>query len=94
LELIVSGLTNVSREIGWLFLISSIFYEHLFRTKVFCAAFMCLQLGVVIFWQKDFGAKAAHKMLVKLTPGGSIGGVIMTSLGDREPVLKGKAQYS
>jgi hypothetical protein len=30
---------------------------------------MCLQFGFVIFWQKDFGAKAAHKMLVKLTPG-------------------------
>ncbi len=30
---------------------------------------MCLKLGFVIFWQKDFGAKAAHKMLVKLTPG-------------------------
>jgi hypothetical protein len=30
------------------------------------------QFGFVIFWQKDFGAKAAHKMLVKLTPGGSI----------------------
>jgi hypothetical protein len=30
---------------------------------------MRLQLGFVIFWQKDFGAKAAHKMLVKLTPG-------------------------
>ncbi len=29
---------------------------------------MCLQLGFVIFWRKDFGAKAAHKMLVKLTP--------------------------
>jgi hypothetical protein len=28
-----------------------------------------LQFGFVIFWQKDFGAKAAHKMLVKLTPG-------------------------
>ncbi len=28
---------------------------------------MCLQFGFVIFWQKDFGAKAAHKMLVKLT---------------------------
>jgi hypothetical protein len=27
---------------------------------------MCLQFGFVIFWQKDFGAKAAHKMLVKL----------------------------
>jgi hypothetical protein len=37
--------------------------------KVFCAAFMCLQVGFVIFWRKDFGAKAAHKMLVKLTPG-------------------------
>jgi hypothetical protein len=29
---------------------------------------MCLQFGFVIFWQKDFGTKAAHKMLVKLTP--------------------------
>jgi hypothetical protein len=33
---------------------------------------VCLQFGFVIFWQKDFGAKAAHKMLVKLTPGGSM----------------------
>jgi hypothetical protein len=29
---------------------------------------MCLQFGFVIFWPKDFGAKAAQKMLVKLTP--------------------------
>jgi len=29
---------------------------------------MCLQFGFVIFWQTDIGAKAAHKMLVKLTP--------------------------
>ncbi len=29
---------------------------------------MCLQFGSVIFWQNDFGTKAAHKMLVKLTP--------------------------
>jgi hypothetical protein len=29
---------------------------------------MCLHFGFVIFWQKNFGAKAAHKMLVKLTP--------------------------
>jgi hypothetical protein len=28
-----------------------------------------LKIWVCIFWQKDFGAKAAHKMLVKLTPG-------------------------
>jgi hypothetical protein len=30
---------------------------------------MCLQFGFLIFWKKDFGAKAAHKILVKLTPG-------------------------
>jgi hypothetical protein len=40
--------------------------------KVFCAAFMCLKFGFVIFWRKDFVAKGTHKMLVKLTPGGSI----------------------
>jgi hypothetical protein len=28
-----------------------------------------LQFGFVIFWQKEFGTKADHKMLVKLTPG-------------------------
>ena len=37
--------------------------------KFFAAAFMCLQFGFVIFWREDFGAKVAHKMLVKLTPG-------------------------
>jgi hypothetical protein len=64
---------NVAKYIwepcGNLVSISPIFYEHLFRTKVFCAAFMCFQFGFEIFWQKDFGAKAAHKLLVKLTPG-------------------------
>jgi len=30
---------------------------------------MCLQFGFVIFGGKDFGAKAAHKMLVKLIIG-------------------------
>ncbi len=33
---------------------------------------MCLQFGFVIFWQNDFGAKAAIKMLVKLTPGPNV----------------------
>ncbi len=41
-----------------------------FSYESFFAAFMCLQFGFVIFWRKDFGAKAAHKMLVKLTPAG------------------------
>jgi hypothetical protein len=50
--------------------ISPIFYEQLFSYESFCADFMCLQYGFVIFWRKDFGAKAAHKMLVELTPGG------------------------
>jgi hypothetical protein len=39
-----------------------------FVQRFFCAAFMCLQFGFVIFWQKNFGAKAARKMWVKLTP--------------------------
>jgi len=47
--------------------ISPIFYEQLFHTIVLYAAFMCLQFGFLKFWQKDFGAKAAHKMLVTLT---------------------------
>jgi hypothetical protein len=38
------------------------------HTKVICTAFKCLQFGFVNFWRKDFGTKAAHKMLVKLTP--------------------------
>jgi len=38
----------------------------------FFAQLKCLQFGFVIFWQKDFGAKAAHKMLVKLTPDSTI----------------------
>jgi hypothetical protein len=48
--------------------ISPMFYKQLFHMKVFLCSFMCLQFGFVIFWQKDYGAKAAHKMLVKLTP--------------------------
>ena len=61
-------LKAVQRTLVWLS-ISPIFYKQLFHTKVLCAPFMCLQFGFVIFWRKDFGAKAAHKMLVKLTPG-------------------------
>ncbi len=39
-----------------------------FCTKEFCTAFLCtLELGFVIFWLVKIGAKAAHKMLVKLT---------------------------
>jgi hypothetical protein len=45
------------------------FFKQLFNNKVLCASFLCLQFGFVIFWRKDFGAKAAHKSLVKLTPG-------------------------
>ncbi len=48
---------------------SVIFWRKDFSYEFFCAAFMCLQFGLVIFRRKDFGTKAAHKMLVKLTPG-------------------------
>jgi hypothetical protein len=40
-----------------------------FCTKKICAAFMCLQFRFVTFWLNDFGAKAARKMLAKLTLG-------------------------
>jgi hypothetical protein len=48
---------------------TNILHKPLFRMKIFCTAFMCLQFGFVIFWQKDFGAKVGHKMSVKLQPG-------------------------
>jgi hypothetical protein len=35
--------------------------------KVLCAFFLYIQFGFVIFWQKNIGAKAACKMLLKLT---------------------------
>jgi len=37
--------------------------------KVLCAAFLCLHSGFEIFWQKNIGAKVAHKMLMKLNTG-------------------------
>ena len=37
--------------------------------KVFCAAFLYLQLVFVIFRQKVIGKQAACKMLLKLTTG-------------------------
>jgi len=40
-----------------------------FCLKVFCADFMCLQIGIAIFWRKEISAKAGCKMLVKLTAG-------------------------
>jgi len=47
---------------------SSFFYKSVcFFTKVFCAAFIFLLFGFEIFWQKNFGAKAASKTLGKLT---------------------------
>ena len=44
-------------------------WPQVFCTKVFRAALLCLQLWFVFFYQKEIGAKVAHKMLVKLTTG-------------------------
>jgi hypothetical protein len=33
------------------------------------AAFLCLRFRFVLYWRETVGAKAAHRMLVKLTPG-------------------------
>ena len=47
--------------------ISLTFYKQLFCMKVMHAACLCLQYGFDFFWQKEIAAKAANKMLVKLT---------------------------
>jgi hypothetical protein len=57
-----------------------------FIGKFFGIAFMRSQFGFVIFWQKDFGAKAAHKIVVKLTSGGT-GGSRTIDLRVMSPVL-------
>jgi len=49
--------------------ISPTFYEQLFCTKVFRAAFLSLQFELAISYQKEICAKTACKMLVKLPTG-------------------------
>jgi hypothetical protein len=65
---VATSVVDNSAQVFILVSISPLFHEQLFHMKVFCAAFMCLQFGFVIFWQKDFGTKTVHKMLVKLAP--------------------------
>ena len=48
--------------------ISPTFYARLFCTKGFRAAFLYLHCRFKLFRRKEIGAKAARKMLVKLTP--------------------------
>jgi len=36
---------------------------------VLCSAFICIQFGFVVLWPLNYGAKAAHEMLVKLKKG-------------------------
>jgi hypothetical protein len=45
------------------------YFTSSFFIQLFLRTFYVLTIWVCIFWQKDFGAKAAHKMMVKLTPG-------------------------
>ena len=41
---------------------SPTFYEQLFHLKVFCAAFMCLQFGFIVFFAEK---KSEQKLLLK-----------------------------
>ncbi len=50
-------------------LIHQQFISSFFVQKCLAKLFLYLQFGFVIFWQKNIGAKAASKMLVKLTTG-------------------------
>jgi len=69
--------------------ISSTFYELLFPTKVFCAAFLLKPFGTVIFWRKNIGVKAAHLMLVKLTRGDTLPDPIQVRNRWREQMARG-----
>jgi hypothetical protein len=80
------------RALVWLS-ISPIFYEQLFHTKILYAAFMSLQFGFLIFWRKDFGAKAAHKMLVKLTPARLLDHMRPQPLGSHKALPKNTQKY-
>ncbi len=51
--------------------ISAILYEQLFCTNVFLRSFYVLKIWACNYSAKEFFAKAAHKMLVKLSPGRS-----------------------
>jgi hypothetical protein len=44
--------------------ISPTFYKLHFSTKVFYEALLSLQFGFVIFWRKNIGIKAAHKIYI------------------------------
>jgi hypothetical protein len=43
-------------------------FTNILRAAFSNKSFLWLQFGFVKFWPNDFGAKGAHKMLVKLTP--------------------------
>ncbi len=70
--------------------ISSTFCLCLFCAKVLWAAFLFSQFGFAIFWRMNIGAKAAHKMLMKLTAGKEQGLTIFhwkATLGDTDPLI-------
>jgi hypothetical protein len=46
--------------------------QEAFSYKSFLHSFYVLTYWACNFWQKNFGEKAAHKMLVKLTPGANV----------------------
>ena len=59
-----------SQYLSWLMVsISSTFYEQLLRQYPCAKNFLCLHFGFVIIRRKIIGAKAARKMLMKLTHG-------------------------
>ncbi len=59
--------------------ISPTFQVQLLLTYVECAAFLCLCFRFVLYWRKTVGAKAARKMLMKLSPGVNFINVLPTT---------------
>jgi len=46
------------------------YFTPAFLTIFWCQNYKAETFGFETFWQKDIGKKCAHKMLMKLTPGG------------------------
>jgi len=58
-------LSTKKRRRGCVSILPKFYLQH-FCTKVFLQLFSTDSLGLKYFWQNNFGAKSAHKMLVRL----------------------------
>jgi hypothetical protein len=54
---------------------------------MFCTAFLLLQFGFVIVWQKNISTKPASKMLIKLTTGANFTNILEAAFMLKDPKI-------